>query len=155
MAKTKYIKYKAGYKYQLYEVYKDHISIRPEVDIVTRYILLSVTGELEIRYGYAWDGASGPTIDTLNSMRGSLVHDALCQLMRMDLLDRKWKTKIDLLFEEILIVDDMSKCRARVWFRGVDKLADSATLAENVKEVITAPARKQTKFLEGVNDAPD
>ena len=155
MPKRKYIKYKEGYKYQLYEVYKDHISIRPEVDIVTRYILLSVVGELEIRYGYAWDGASGPTIDTLNSMRGSLIHDALYQLMRMGLLEHKWKTKADLLFEKILVEDDMSKCRARVWFRGVDKLAASATRAENVKKVITAPAEKQTQFLEGVDDAPD
>lgn len=155
MSKRKYIEYKEGYKYQLCEVYKDHISIRPEVDIVTRYILLSVNGELEIRYGYAWDGASGPTIDTLNSMRATLVHDALHQLMRMGLLDRKWKTKTDLLFEEMLVEDDMSKCRARVWFRGVDKFGYSATLAENVKKVITAPAEKQTRFLEGVDDAPD
>ena len=155
MAKIKYIKYKAGFKYQLYEGYKDHISIRPNVDIVTRYILLSVNGELEIRYGYAWDGASGPTIDTLSSMRGSLVHDALYQLMRVDLLERKWKHHIDLLFEKLLVEDGMWEWRARIWFRGVDKLADSATRAENVKAVLTAPARKQTKFLEGVDAAPD
>lgn len=155
MSERKYIKYKAGYKYQLYETYKDHTSIRPEVDVVTRYILLSVNGGLEIRYGYAWDGPSGPTIDTLNSMRGSLIHDALYQLMRMGLLDRKWKTKIDLLFERVLVEDDMSRCRARVWFRGVDRLAEGATLSENIKNVITAPAKEQTRFLEGVDNASD
>ena len=31
---------------------------------------------------YAWDGPSGPTIDTSNSMRASLVHDVLYQAMR-------------------------------------------------------------------------
>ena len=37
---------------------------------------------LIIHKKYAWDGLSGPTIDTHSSMRGSLVHDALYQLMR-------------------------------------------------------------------------
>ena len=46
--------------------------------------LLEITseGELIIRNGYSWDGPSGPTIDTKNFMQGSLIHDALCQLMR-------------------------------------------------------------------------
>ncbi len=91
MASRRYIEYKGGFKYQLHKSYVDHISIRPEADVSTRYVSLSVTGKLRIRYGYAWDGPSGPTWDTLNSMRGSLVHDVLYQLMRLELLDRKWK----------------------------------------------------------------
>ena len=42
---------------------------------------------LRILKGYAWDGLSGPTVDTHSSMRGSLVHDALYQLMREPCLD--------------------------------------------------------------------
>ena len=140
MTERKSIYYKSGYKYQLDKTYKDHISIRPEVDIETRYISLSVTGELEIRSGYAWDGASGPTIDTKSSMRGGLVHDALYQLMRMGLLDRKWKTKIDLLFEGILVDDGMWGWRARIWYRGVAGFAEGATLAKSQKKVLVAPA---------------
>jgi hypothetical protein len=37
--------------------------------------------------GYAWNGPSGPTLDTRNFMRGSLVHDALYQLMREGRMD--------------------------------------------------------------------
>lgn len=148
MPNRKHIHYKEGFKYQLHETYKDQLSIRPETDIVTRYVSLSVNGNLEIKYSYAWDGASGPTIDTASSMRGSLVHDALYQLMRMGLLDRKWKNAADLLFEKILVEDGMWEWRARIWFRGVDKLAEGATLAENQKQVHAAPTPDDTaKYL--------
>ena len=73
----KYISYKSGYKYQLYEDYAVMIGMIPPDDVVTDYIELNSDGLLTIRKGYAWDGPSGPTIDTLNFMRGSLVHDAL------------------------------------------------------------------------------
>lgn len=139
MVERKCIYYKSGYKYQLHKTYRDHLTIRPEVDIETRYISLSTNGELEIKDGYAWDGPSGPTIDTKSSIRGSLIHDALYQLMRMGLLDRKWKTKIDLLFEGILVDDGMWGWRARIWYRGVEKLAEGATLPENQKKILTAP----------------
>ncbi len=33
----------------------------------------------------------------------------------------------------------MWKWRARIWYRGVDKLAEGATLPENKKEVMVAP----------------
>ena len=143
----KYIHYKEGYKYQLHKTYEDQISIRPEADIKTQYITLTVNGGLSIRYGYAWDGPSGPTIDTPSSMRGSLIHDALYQLMRMGLLDRKWKSKVDLLFEKTLVEDDMWEWRARIWYRGVAELAEGATLAKNQKKVHIAPAIGRVKYL--------
>lgn len=142
------IHYKAGYKYQLHETYTLRTRIRPEKNINTRYLSLSVDGAMGIDSGYCWDGPSGPTWDTLSSMRGSLVHDALYQLMRMELLDPKWKEAVDLLFEEILVEDGMWAWRARIWYRGVATLAEGATLPENKKEVITAPEPNDTaKYL--------
>ena len=86
------IKYKAGYKYQLKSNYAVTISIKPPADITTPYITLNAQGMLTLKDGYAWDGPSGPTIDTLTFMRGSLIHDALYQLMREGKLDhdRLW-----------------------------------------------------------------
>ena len=139
MPERKYIHYKGGYKYQLDRTYTDTLTIRPEKSIHTRYISLSILGELEIKYGYAWDGASGPTWDTPSSMRAGLIHDALYQLMRMNLLDRKWKSAIDILFERTLVDDGMWSWRARIWYRGVEKLAKGATLSENKKKVQIAP----------------
>lgn len=75
------ILYKEGYKYQLAEEYTISIPIKPDSNIISDYIDLNNDGELVIKKGYAWDGPSGPTIDSLNFMRGSLVHDALYQLI--------------------------------------------------------------------------
>ena len=77
------IRYKGGYKYQLAENNCiERISIFPENNIDTPYIALTTEGEITVKVGYAWDGPSGTAIDTKNFMRGSLIHDALYQLLR-------------------------------------------------------------------------
>lgn len=139
MPEPKRIYYKAGYKYQLHRTYHQQISIRLEENIATRYISLSADGELEIKYGYAWDGPSGTTWDTPNSMRASLVHDALYQLLRMGKLPHTYKDYIDVLFERVLREDGMSSLRARIWYRGVDQFGEDSTLPDNQKEVFVAP----------------
>jgi len=47
------IKYKKGYKYQLYETYITKVAIHPKKDIHTEYIDLTTEGILSIRKGYA------------------------------------------------------------------------------------------------------
>lgn len=90
------IRYRKGYKYQLADDFVTTVSWHlkpPNGDIVTEFVELrsgeamspggrSMVCVLLIKSGYAWDGPSGPTIDTPSFMRGSLVHDALYQLMR-------------------------------------------------------------------------
>ena len=78
--------YKQGYKYQLVEDCFLLTAIFPAKDISSDFITLSQTGLLTIKKGYAWDGPSAIAIDTLNFMRASLLHDALYQLMRTELL---------------------------------------------------------------------
>lgn len=70
------IKFRSGYKYQLAEDYQVQTSITQISRIDIEFIALDETGKLTIRSGYAWDGPSGPMIDTANAMRGSLVHDS-------------------------------------------------------------------------------
>jgi hypothetical protein len=100
-----------GYKYQLMERYSFDVAIK-EYEIDTPYLSLGNDGILIIKKGYAWDGPSGPTIDTLNFMRGSLVHDALYQLMRMGKILYSYKDHADRLLQKICIDDGMSKVRA-------------------------------------------
>ena len=45
------------------------------------YKTLASDGVLTINEGFAWDGPSGPTIDTESFMLGSAVHDAQYQIL--------------------------------------------------------------------------
>jgi hypothetical protein len=133
------IKYRSGYKHQLFEDYEVQTDIFPPVDIYTKHINLTTEGLLFIKQGYAWDGASGPTFDTKSSMRGSLVHDALYQLMRMGLLAFMWRYVIDKLLQTICVEDGMYRWRAWAWFKAVRWAAGSFALPENKREVHEAP----------------
>ncbi len=137
----KCISYKTGYKYQLGEDYSVDISIKPNFNVeVPDYISLTVDGTLSIKKSYAWDGPSGPTVDTLNFMRGSLVHDALYQLMRADKLDRNiYKEPADRLLQEMCIEDGMSSIRAWWVYRGVNFGGEESTKPVNKKPIVRAP----------------
>lgn len=104
--------YTEGYRYQLEMNYHDEIEIRPPETINTEHIRLDTDGNLLIRNAYAWDGPSGPTIQTKTFMRGSLVHDALYQLMREGTLsESQWRETADNILYRICREDGM------VWFR--------------------------------------
>lgn len=134
------IAYKDRYKYQLVDEYVTDIDIKPKNDIVTDYVALSAEGKLTIRKSYAWDGPSGPTIDTLNFMRGSLVHDALYQLMRLEKLDRKiYRNPADRLLQKMCREDGMSSIRAWWVYRGVKYFGDPSADPANKKPVKKAP----------------
>lgn len=91
-----------SYKYQLVEEFTYETGITG-FNILTDYVQLNDEGLLTIRKNYAWDGASGPTFDTKNSMRGSLVHDALYQLLRRKELPQSQVIVADDLFRAIII----------------------------------------------------
>lgn len=134
------IRYKGGYKYQLIESYTTVIPIRPADGIarIDGFIHLDENGLLIIREGYAWDGPSGPTIDTKNFMRGSLVHDALYQLMSDGQLDPETcREPADSLLRAICREDGMSWIRAWWVYQGVR--IGGASAARSPKEIFTAP----------------
>lgn len=136
---TSHIKYRSGYKYQLVEEYSVEVGIRPAAPIDTDYIALNVGGLLTVKKGYAWDGPSGPTFDTKNFMRGSLVHDALYQLMRNELLPADRREAADLELHRLCREDGMSRFRAWYVLLGVRKFADFAATPESRKPVLQAP----------------
>lgn len=83
-------------------------------------------GILSISAGYAWDGPSGPAIDDATNMRGSLVHDALYQFMRSELLPQSYREEVDALFHKMLLQDGMNSFRAWYYHWGVCKFASFA-----------------------------
>lgn len=135
----KRIAYVSGYKYQLKEPYEDRVPFFPESYVDNEYVKLSQSGDLVILKGYAWNGASGPTIDTKSSMRASLVHDALYQLIRLGQLKPEDKKKADELFLALCLEDGMFPIRAKLWFLGVKDFGKSSTLPENEPVVEFAP----------------
>lgn len=133
------MKYKDGYKYQLVETEIFRTSIRPGREIETKFLFMSPSGMLSIDAGYAWDGPSGPTYDSKNSIRASLAHDALYQLMRLGLLETTWRDEADLFLDRILEEDGMWAIRRWYWLKGVEWFAAGAADPDNKKPILIAP----------------
>jgi hypothetical protein len=132
------IKYKSGYKYQLVS----DLSVKTDItwyDISTDYITLNNKGMLTVLKGYAWDGPSGPTYDSKNSLRASLVHDALYQCIRFGLLPEEIREYADNELDKILKEDGMWVIRRWCWLKGVRWFAGSAARKGNIKPTHTAP----------------
>ena len=138
---TERIRYRAGYKYQLVNDYATRVSIRPEHPIETEMFTLGVDGALWIRHGYAWDGPSGPTRDTPDFMRASLVHDALYQMMREGYLGRHWRDEADRELRRICLEDGMDMTRAEAVFIGVRFFGAGAIFGDGGKPLRDAPCK--------------
>lgn len=136
------IAYNSGYKYQLKETYTVAIEIKPPAPRGNDYLRLDVDGNLTINKGYAWDGPSGPTLDTSTFMRGSLIHDALYQLMREGFLDAdKNREKADRILHRICLEDGMWPPRAWWVYQAVRQFANPAADPASIRPTIRAPQR--------------
>jgi len=138
MAKVCYRKL-TKYKYQLMDDYTIQTDIKPVKDIepkLAKFLSFSSDGVLTIRKFYAWDGPSGPTIDTRDFMRGSLVHDALYQLMRLGVLDYNvHRKRADEILREICLEDGMCSFRAWYVYQALHLFAEGSTRPRKEPEV--------------------
>ena len=85
----------------------------------SEFMELKRDGTLIVKKGYRWDGCSGPTWDTDNTMHGGLIHDVLYQAMREGLLHGTNRKTVDLLFYKLLRDDGMNWFRANYYYYGV------------------------------------
>ena len=135
-----FIRYRSEYKYQLANLYQIEIPTLPAETIETDFIKLGVDGELTVKKGYAWDGPSGPVIDTQENLRASLIHDALYQLMRREHLKARTHRKTaDKVFRDICKEDGVSSFRANIYYKTLRKYGKPAASPENKKKVHRAP----------------
>ena len=94
-------------------------------------------GTIRIGAHYAWDGASGPAPDIPSIMRGSLVHDALYQLMRLGELDLSFRETADDLLKTMCRADGMNRMLAWLVHRSVRTFgAEHATPGSEVPDVV-------------------
>lgn len=135
------IKYRSGYKYVLDESVYIQTTIYPRELIVSdrEYVTLRPDGVLIIKEGYAWNGANKPAINTKSFRRGSLVHDALYQLLAEGLLSPVdfYRKHADRLLQRICIEDGMWKARA--WYVYQTVRFGGAKAALKINRVLTAP----------------
>jgi len=124
-----------GWKYQLTEPYQCQIRPFYAGDIETEFVQLDRTGALHLKRYYAWDGASGPCPDVKSIMIASLVHDALYQLMRQDLIDRSSRIYADRELKRFCILNGMPRFWANIVYWGVRVFAKKGVypFKENVE----------------------
>lgn len=107
------------YKFNLHSDFEFDVDIQVKEDKDLGLLSITKNGKLVIKKGYSWDGPSGPTIDTRNFMQGSLVHDALYQMMREGVIAQHQRKRADEILREICVADKMSKLRAWWVYQGV------------------------------------
>lgn len=128
------ISYRDEYNYQLVDEYSMPIAISGTIR--TEFVRIE-DGKLTIAAGYAWDGASGPAFDTPSFMRGSLVHDALYQLIAEGHLHPSFREYADDLLYKICREDGMGVVRA--WYVWVAVRRFGSSAATTPRKVLTAP----------------
>jgi hypothetical protein len=139
------IRYKSGYKYQLVERVRIQLPFAP-ADWARipgpegqAMATLSPSGLLVIEPLYAWDGPSGPAIDTPDYMGASLIHDVLYQMIRLGVLPPWWREKADEIMRRLCIGAGMWPIRAWWCYIGVNRGAGFAAAPEAEPQVRTAP----------------
>lgn len=133
------IRYKEGFKYQLQESYSIVLPWFPDYLYKGNEWLSFAHKTLTIQRGYAWDGPSGPTLDTKDTLRASLVHDALYQLLRLGILDEKYRQNADEELRKIGIEDGMNSVRAWLWYYAVRLAAGSMAKKGTERTILEAP----------------
>lgn len=134
----KRLAYKEGYKFQTAENYSVQTTILG-VTASTSYAHLNTEGLLTIYAGYAWDGASGPAIDTPDFIRGSCVHDVLYQLIWEGLIPIYYRKDADNILIRICKEDGMFA--ARRWWVKLAVNTFGARALENTNPVLYAPEK--------------
>lgn len=129
-----------SYKFQLFETVRIETGLQVVKDIAESFIGLSKTGLLTIFAGYAWDGATN-AYNSQNVILPSLVHDALCQLMRKGALDISYLPQVHKVFYTLLLEKGTNPIRAWYMYQAVKLFGKKFAMPTNKKE-------EQEKILE-------
>jgi len=130
-------RYKSGYKFQLADDMTIETGIKGHT-VVTDYLILTIHGLLCIKKGYAWDGATAfPDFRWI--IRGSAIHDAGFQLVRLGHLDRRHIVTFNRLLEKCCKEDRAPWGMPAIVYQGVKRFGNGATLPSAERQVQVAP----------------
>lgn len=105
------------YKYSL-EATWEHKCIADYPDCGTQWWGYR-SGRLIVQKDYWWDGPSGPTFDTPETIEPALPHDVAYQAIRLDEMPMKYRKPADLEFLELLKRAGVGVVRRTIWYVGV------------------------------------
>lgn len=116
-----YVEYFPGqkYRYVLTADWSVPTDWKVPYPVGNEFVQIGPSGVLCLRKGYAWDGASGPAINTVNFIRGSCGHDAAYQLIKEGLLSMEFRKLADALLYRLVREDQMWQVRAAWVYLGV------------------------------------
>lgn len=106
------------------------------IDIPVNTVTMNISlhdGTLTVFEGFMWDGASGPTIDSVATQRAALFHDALYLLMRKGLIGQEYKKEADKLLRDLMVEDrrtPLGFIRAWYFYAGVAAFGGSSCKVE-------------------------
>ena len=127
------------WKYQLLEDWTTRTEMKG-FDIENSLFELERDGWLSVYRGYAWDGPSGPTIDTKSFMRASVVHDVFYQCIREGKLPPSRRKLADRELVRYAKLDGMNPVRRFYAFWSLRAFAGGAAkLIKKPMKVLTAP----------------
>ena len=121
LSETPFLTYVDGYQYQARNNMIYFTGIYPKIDIISNLIVLRQDGWMWVSKFFAWDGASGPAIDTKSNIRGSHAHDACAALMRLGLIPMDCRFASNTLIRRLMIDDGASKVRATAYKATLDQ----------------------------------
>jgi len=127
------------WKYQLIEPFEATVNIMPLDEIKTEFITLRQNGRLTLAQYYAWDGASGLCPDMRCMMRGTLIHDALYQLMRLNLISRRYRKAADQDLKKRILFDGANTLWAGIVYGGVRVFARKGVMPLAEEPIVEVP----------------
>ncbi len=107
-----------GYKYRLLEQFQWYSEFLKDESFEAPFFQCD-KGHCTAFKGYAWDGVSGPAVDTKKTKIPGLKHDISYQAIRLGLIDKKYKSDIDKQFHDDLERGKVSRFIADIYYRGV------------------------------------
>lgn len=147
MEESMKMEYKKGYKYQLTVTMIFKLDFGPDESIfheentLNPFIDFEKDGYLTVHAGYAWNGASGPAIDTKAFRVSSLAHDSLYQLIQLGLISIELRVKNDNAMRRINREWGMSWFRAWYTWLGVRLFGGWAATAAYQVYTIMKPTK--------------
>jgi len=103
------------YKYKLVRLFTwTNHDLLSNIEVTSPYIRIR-KGKMTLKAGYAWDGVTAYH-DRPSLMRGSLIHDAMYQLLREGLLPPSSRKLADIIYRKVIVADGTSNLLSWVMY---------------------------------------